>query len=126
MRYKRWAVDEDPLGPSTVSCYEKTGFGGLTEEGGTIFYVNKHFGETVFASSDLACARPSSPRGKALLRKFQLIEQQSETDMHIRCYCQCFLDRQKTPCTNFGAGMLLRLFGLFYNVADDFSALLYP
>ena len=23
MRYKRWAVDEDPLGPSTVSCYEK-------------------------------------------------------------------------------------------------------
>ena len=40
------------------------------EEGGTTLDIQKQFGEMVFASSDLAGARPPSPEGKALLAKF--------------------------------------------------------
>ena len=41
---------------------------GETEEGGTAIIPEQHFGEMVRTSSDLAGARPPSPRGKVLLR----------------------------------------------------------
>ena len=40
---------------------------GETEEGRITLDIHTHFGEAVFSSSDLAYARPPSPKGKAFL-----------------------------------------------------------
>ena len=82
IRYGRQVGFVHPSGLSEGYCSAQLFFSGAkpsplgkvppkgAEEGGTTLDIQKQFGEMVFASSDLAGARPPSPEGKALLAKF--------------------------------------------------------